>query len=130
MKRALFIDRDGTLIQEPADEQIDSFEKLAFVPGVMRNLGFIRKHCDYEFVMVSNQDGLGTPAYPEETFTGPHNLMMSTLEGEGVTFDDVLIDRVFRPDNPAQRAKPGTRYAGQIHDGRIRHVALLCHRRP
>ncbi len=116
MKRALFIDRDGTLIQEPADEQIDSFEKLAFVPGVMRNLGFIRKHCDYEFVMVSNQDGLGTPAYPEETFIGPHNLMMSTLEGEGVTFDDVLIDRSFPADNLPTR-KPGTGMLGKYMTG-------------
>lgn len=64
MKKALFIDRDGTLIKEPADEQIDAFEKLAFVPGVMRNLAFIRQKLDYEFVMVSNQDGLGTEALP------------------------------------------------------------------
>ena len=97
MKKALFIDRDGTLIKEPADEQIDAFEKLAFVPGVMRNLAFIRQKLDYEFVMVSNQDGLGTDAFPEDTFWPVHNLMMRTLEGEGVTFDDVLIDRSF-PD--------------------------------
>lgn len=116
MKKALFIDRDGTLIQEPADEQIDSFEKLAFVPGVMRNLGFIRKHCDYEFVMVSNQDGLGTPAYPEETFIGPHRLMMNTLEGEGITFDDVLIDRSFPADNLPTR-KPGTGMLGKYMTG-------------
>ena len=95
MKKALFIDRDGTLIKEPADEQIDAFEKLAFVPGVMRNLAFIRQKLDYEFVMVSNQDGLGTEAFPEDTFWPVHNLMMRTLEGEGVTFDDVLIDRSF-----------------------------------
>lgn len=116
MKRVLFIDRDGTLIQEPADEQIDSFEKLAFVPGVMRNLGFIRKHCDYEFVMVSNQDGLGTPAYPEETFIGPHRLMMNTLAGEGITFDDVLIDRSFPADNLPTR-KPGTGMLGKYMTG-------------
>ena len=93
MKKALFIDRDGTLIKEPADEQIDAFEKLEFVPGVMRNLAFIRQKLDYEFVMVSNQDGLGTDAFLEDTFWPVHNLMMRTLEGEGVTFDDVLIDR-------------------------------------
>lgn len=116
MKKALFIDRDGTLIREPEDEQIDSFEKLAFVPGVMRNLGFILKHCDYEFVMVSNQDGLGTPVYPEETFWGPHRLMMSTLEGEGVTFDDILIDRSFPEDNLPTR-KPGTGMLGKYMAG-------------
>lgn len=107
MKKALFIDRDGTLIKEPADEQIDSFEKLEFVPKVIRNLGFIRSKLDYEFVMVSNQDGLGTPAFPEETFWPAHNLMMHTLEGEGVTFDDVLIDRSFPADNAPTR-KPRT----------------------
>lgn len=116
MKKALFIDRDGTLIREPADEQIDSFEKLAFVPGVMRNLWFIRKHCDYEFVMVSNQDGLGTPAYPEDTFLGPHNLMMDTLAGEGVTFDDILIDRSFPSDHLPTR-KPGTGMLGKYMTG-------------
>ncbi|MCD8317999.1 MAG: bifunctional histidinol-phosphatase/imidazoleglycerol-phosphate dehydratase HisB [Paraprevotella sp.] len=107
MKRALFIDRDGTLIKEPADEQIDSFEKLEFVPGVMRNLSFIRKQLDFELVMVSNQDGLGTDSFPEDTFWPVHNLMMRTLEGEGITFDDVLIDRSFPEDHRATR-KPGT----------------------
>lgn len=107
MKKALFIDRDGTLIKEPADEQIDAYEKLEFVPGVMRNLGFIRSHLDYEFVMVSNQDGLGTSSYPEETFWPTHNLMMKTLEGEGITFDEICIDRSFPADNLPTR-KPGT----------------------
>ena len=116
MKKALFIDRDGTLIQEPADEQIDSFEKLVFVPGVMRNLSFIRRHSDYEFVMVSNQDGLGTPAFPEAAFRGPHNLMMNTLAGEGITFDDVLIDRSFPADNLPTR-KPGTGMLGKYMAG-------------
>ena len=68
MKRILFIDRDGTIIREPADEQIDSFDKLRFVPGIIRNLAFIREKLDFRFVMVSNQDGLGTPAFPEDTF--------------------------------------------------------------
>lgn len=116
MKRALFIDRDGTLIREPADEQIDSFEKLEFVPGVMRNLGFIRKRLDFEFVMVSNQDGLGTDAFPEDTFWPVHNLMMKTLAGEGITFDDILIDRSFPADNLPTR-KPGTGMLDRYMDG-------------
>ena len=116
MKKALFIDRDGTLIKEPADEQIDAFEKLAFVPGVMRNLAFIRQKLDYEFVMVSNQDGLGTEAFPEDTFWPVHNLMMRTLEGEGVTFDDVLIDRSFPEENLPTR-KPGTAMLGRYTSG-------------
>ena len=107
MKKALFIDRDGTIIKEPADEQIDSFEKLEFVPKVIKNLGFIRQTLDYEFVMVSNQDGLGTTSFPEETFWPAHNLMMRTLEGVGITFDDVLIDRSFPADNAPTR-KPRT----------------------
>lgn len=107
MKKALFIDRDGTLIKEPADEQIDAFEKLEFVPGVMRNLAFLREHADYEFVMVSNQDGLGTASYPEDTFWPTHNFMLNTLAGEGVTFDNILIDRSFPADNLPTR-KPGT----------------------
>ncbi len=107
MKKALFIDRDGTIIKEPADEQIDSFEKLEFVPHVIKNLGFIRQTLDYEFVMVSNQDGLGTDSFPEETFWPAHNLMLRTLEGEGITFDDILIDRSFPADNAPTR-KPRT----------------------
>ena len=99
MKQALFIDRDGTILMEPADEQIDAFEKFQFVPGVIRNLNFIRTKLDFEFVMVSNQDGLGTASYPEETFWPTHNLMLNTLKGEGVTFDDILIDRSFPEDN-------------------------------
>lgn len=107
MKKALFIDRDGTLIKEPADEQIDAFEKLEFVPKVIRNLAFIRQKLDYEFVMVSNQDGLGTASFPEETFWPAHNLMLQTLEGEGVAFDEILIDRSFPEDNAPTR-KPRT----------------------
>lgn len=92
---------------EPEDEQIDSFEKFQFVPGVIRNLHFIRTHLDFEFVMVSNQDGLGTDSYPEETFWPTHNLMLQTLKGEGIEFDDILIDRSFPEDNLPTR-KPGT----------------------
>ena len=107
MKQALFIDRDGTILVEPADEQIDSFDKFQFVEGVIRNLHFIRTKLDFEFVMVSNQDGLGTASYPEEDFWPTHNLMLNTLKSEGVTFDDTLIDRSFPADNLPTR-KPGT----------------------
>ncbi len=105
-KKILFIDRDGTLIAEPADEQIDSFDKLKFIPGVFKNLGFIRSKLDFEFVMVSNQDGLGTSSFPEETFWPVHNFILQTLEGEGIIFDDMLIDRHFPEDNSPMR-KPG-----------------------
>lgn len=107
MQRVLFIDRDGTLIEEPYDEQIDSFEKLKFVDGVFRNLGFIRRKLDFRFVMVSNQDGLGTPLFPEDTFWPVHNFILQTLEGEGISFDEQLIDRHFPEDNSPMR-KPGT----------------------
>ena len=107
MKRILFIDRDGTIIREPADEQIDSFDKLRFVPGVIRNLAFIREKLDFRFVMVSNQDGLGTQAFPEDTFWPVHNFILQTLADEGVTFDDILIDPHFPEDNAPTR-KPNT----------------------
>ena len=110
MNKILFIDRDGTLIEEPADEQIDSFEKLKFVKGVFRNLAFIREKLDFKFVMVSNQDGLGTDAFPEDTFWPVHNFILQTLEGEGITFDDILIDPHFPEDNAPTR-KPNT---GQV----------------
>lgn len=116
MKRALFIDRDGTILVEPEDEQIDSFEKFQFVPGVIRNLNFIRTKLDFEFVMVSNQDGLGTDSYPEADFWPTHNLMLNTLKGEGVTFDDMLIDRSFPEDNKPTR-KPGTGMLGKYMSG-------------
>ena len=106
-QKILFIDRDGTLIHEPADEQIDSFEKLRFVEGVFHNLSFIRKNLDFRFVMVSNQDGLGTSSFPEDTFWPVHNFILQTLEGEGITFDDIKIDRHFPEDNHPDR-KPGT----------------------
>lgn len=105
--KVLFIDRDGTILREPEDEQIDSFEKFRFLPGVIRNLNFIRTHTDYKFVMVSNQDGLGTDSYPEPTFWPTHNLMLQTLADEGVVFDDIKIDRSFPHENLPTR-KPGT----------------------
>src|SRR5574344_2185390 len=107
MKRILFIDRDGTIIKEPEDEQIDAFEKLQFVEGAIGNLAFLRQHTDYELVMVSNQDGLGTDSFPEETFWPVHNFILQTLKGEGVEFDDILIDRHFPNDNAPTR-KPAT----------------------
>ncbi|MDR4932085.1 bifunctional histidinol-phosphatase/imidazoleglycerol-phosphate dehydratase HisB [Segatella bryantii] len=107
MKKLLFIDRDGTLIEEPEDEQIDSFAKLKFTKGVFKNLGFIRSKLDYEFVMVSNQDGLGTESFPEDTFWPVHNFILQTLESEGITFDNILIDRHF-PEDKSPMRKPGT----------------------
>ncbi|MBQ3771794.1 MAG: bifunctional histidinol-phosphatase/imidazoleglycerol-phosphate dehydratase HisB [Bacteroidaceae bacterium] len=106
-QKILFIDRDGTLIKEPADEQIDSFEKLEFVPEMFRNLSFIKSHLDFKFVMVTNQDGLGTPANPSEKFWPIHNFVLQSLKGEGITFDAVHIDEHFPEDNSPMR-KPGT----------------------
>lgn len=115
MKKAIFIDRDGTIIAEPADEQIDSLEKLRFVPGVISALRALSGK-GFELVMVSNQDGLGTASFPEETFWPAHNMMLDTLRGEGVTFDDILIDRSFPEDNAPTR-KPGTGMLGHYLDG-------------
>lgn len=117
MKKALFIDRDGTIIVEPpVDYQVDSLEKLAFVPKVIRNLHFIQKELDFEFVMVTNQDGLGTDSFPEDTFWPAQNKMMDTLQGEGVVFNDVLIDKSFQEENLPTR-KPGTGMMGNYMDG-------------
>ena len=116
-KRALFIDRDGTLVEEPpVDYQLDSLEKLAFVPKVMRALYFIRKQLDFEFVMVSNQDGLGTASFPEETFWPAHNLMLKTLAGEGITFDDILIDPSM-PEEQSPNRKPRLGMLGRYLTG-------------
>ncbi|WP_299579762.1 bifunctional histidinol-phosphatase/imidazoleglycerol-phosphate dehydratase HisB [uncultured Sunxiuqinia sp.] len=116
MKKALFIDRDGTLIREPEDEQIDSLEKLEFIPGVFRNLYFVAKNLDYELVMVTNQDGLGTDSFPEDTFWPAHNKMLKAFENEGITFDAILIDRSFPEDNAPTR-KPRTGLMGKYMDG-------------
>ncbi len=119
MKRALFIDRDGTIIEEPEDEQIDSIEKFRFLPHVISSLSFLRQNTDYEFVMVSNQDGLGTPVYPTERFDQFQSLLLHTLGTEGVTFDDILIDKSFPEENLPTR-KPGvgmlTRYLNGDYD--------------
>lgn len=115
MKKAIFVDRDGTIIAEPADEQIDSLEKLEFVPGAISGLKALTG-LGYELVMASNQDGLGTDSFPEDTFWPAHNKMLKTLEGEGVVFDDFLIDRSFPEDNSPCR-KPGTGMFGRYLDG-------------
>ena len=107
-KRVLFIDRDGTLIYEsPNDPQIDSLEKLAFIPGVFTWLGRIARELDFELVMVTNQDGLGTSNFPEDTFWPVQNLVMKTLQGEGIEFQSVHIDRSMPAENKPTR-KPGT----------------------
>lgn len=107
MKRVLFIDRDGTLVLEPEDEQIDSLEKLEFYPGVFQYLARIASELEYELVMVTNQDGLGSASFPEETFWPTHNKIIRALENEGVHFSEVLIDRSF-PHEKLPTRKPGT----------------------
>lgn len=116
MKKVLFIDRDGTLIEEPpVDYQVDSLEKLAFVPKAITAMNRIAS-LDYELVMATNQDGLGTDSFPEETFWPAHNLMLKTLEGEGVRFDDILIDCSMPADNAPTR-KPRTGMFGKYLNG-------------
>lgn len=115
MNKAIFIDRDGTIIREPEDEQVDSLEKLSFVPGAISGLRALRG-LGYELVMATNQDGRGTEAFPEEDFMVPHRKMLETLEGEGVTFDDQLIDSHFPADGSPCR-KPGTGMFGKYISG-------------
>lgn len=105
MSKILFIDRDGVLIEEPADEQIDSFQKLRLVEGVIPALLRLRD-AGFEFVMVSNQDGLGTDSFPVEDFQGPQNLLLQILGSQGIRFREVLIDRHFPADQSPNR-KPG-----------------------
>lgn len=107
MKKVLFIDRDGTLIKEPEDEQIDSFAKLEFYPKALYYLSKIAAELDYELVMVTNQDGLGTDSHPETNFWPVHNFIMKTFEAEGVTFNEVIIDKTFAHENAITR-KPNT----------------------
>jgi imidazoleglycerol-phosphate dehydratase/histidinol-phosphatase len=106
-KKVLFIDRDGTIIKETADEQIDAFEKMIFYPKAFTYLGKIAKELDYELVMITNQDGLGTDIFPEDTFWPVHNFIVKAFENEGVVFDKIFIDRTFPKDN-ADTRKPGT----------------------
>lgn len=107
MQRVLFIDRDGTLIKEPEDFQIDSLEKLEFYPGVFQWLAKICNEMNYQLVMVTNQDGLGTSSFPEETFWPAHNKMLQALQNEGIVFNEILIDKSFPEDNLDTR-KPKT----------------------
>ncbi len=115
MKKAIFVDRDGTLIKEPADEQIDSLEKLEFVPGAISGMKALMG-LGFDIVMVTNQDGLGSDSFPWETFLPAHKKMLATLEGEGVTFDDELIDRSLPQDNAPTR-KPRTGMLVKYLDG-------------
>ena len=107
MKKLLFIDRDGTLVLEPEDYQVDSFQKLKFYPQVFTYLSKIAKELDYELVMVTNQDGLGTASHPEENFWPIQNFIIETFENEGVKFEDIFIDKTFAKDNAPTR-KPNT----------------------
>ncbi|OEJ99846.1 bifunctional histidinol-phosphatase/imidazoleglycerol-phosphate dehydratase HisB [Roseivirga misakiensis] len=108
MKKVLFIDRDGTIIVEPPiDFQVDSLEKLEFLPGAISNLRKIAEQLDFELVMVTNQDGLGSDSFPEDTFWPAQNKMLKTLEGEGVVFNEICIDRTFEAENAPTR-KPRT----------------------
>lgn len=109
MKKILFIDRDGTLILEPpVDYQVDRFEKLVFYPRVFAALSRIVEHLDFELVMVTNQDGLGTDAFPYQDFIGPHDLMLQAFENEGIKFKEVLIDKTFPHENaPTRKPKTG-----------------------
>ncbi len=107
MKKVLFIDRDGTLVLEPEDYQLDAFNKLIFYPQVFTYLGKIARELDYTLVMVTNQDGLGTESFPENTFWPVHNLLLKSLEQEGIFFEEVLIDRSLPKDDALTR-KPKT----------------------
>ena len=106
-KKILFIDRDGTLVLEPSDYQLDRFEKLVFYPEVFQYLAKIGNELDFEIVMVTNQDGLGTASFPEDTFWPVQNFILKTFENEGITFNEIFIDRSFPQDNAPTR-KPGT----------------------
>ncbi|MDA9202377.1 bifunctional histidinol-phosphatase/imidazoleglycerol-phosphate dehydratase HisB [Flavobacteriaceae bacterium] len=108
MKKVLFIDRDGTLALEPENYQLDALDKLVFYPGVFQYLGRIAKELDYELVMVTNQDGLGTDSFPEDTFWSTHDFMMTALKNEGINFSEVLIDKSLPADNaPTRKPKTG-----------------------
>ncbi len=116
MKKILFIDRDGTLIKEPKDYQIDAFEKLIFYPYVFQYMAKIARELDFELVMVSNQDGLGTDSFPEETFWPVQNFIIDSFKREGVVFSKVIIDKTFASENKPTR-KPGTALLSAYMDG-------------
>ncbi|MDW3647364.1 MAG: bifunctional histidinol-phosphatase/imidazoleglycerol-phosphate dehydratase HisB [Bacteroidia bacterium] len=116
-KRILFLDRDGTLIKEPPEDyQVDSLEKLAYIPGVIREMVRITEGSDFVWVMITNQDGLGTEGFPEEGFWAAHNQMMALFEGEGIHFDEVIIDRTYKAEGKPTR-KPGTALLTHYMDG-------------
>ena len=116
-KRILFLDRDGTLIKEPPEDyQVDSLEKLAYIPGVIREMVRITEGTDFVWVMITNQDGLGTEGFPEEGFWAAHNQMMALFEGEGIRFDEVIIDRTYKAEGKPTR-KPGTGLLTHYMDG-------------
>ncbi|HEA22771.1 hypothetical protein LCGC14_1091830 [marine sediment metagenome] len=118
-RKVLFIDRDGTIIKETVDEQIDGFEKMIFYPKAFTFLGKIAKELDFELVMITNQDGLGTDVFPENTFWPVHNFILKSFENEGVVFDKVFLDRTF-PHEDANTRKPGTglltEYFSDVYD--------------
>jgi imidazoleglycerol-phosphate dehydratase/histidinol-phosphatase len=140
-KRALFIDRDGTVIVEPpVTKQVDRLDLLEFVPGAIAALATIAREGIFELVMVTNQDGLGTPSFPEESFWPPHNEMLRVLATEGVQFSEILIDRSFAHEGKPTR-KPGTAMLNRYMDGeydldgsfvigdRITDIELACNLR-
>lgn len=116
MKKVLFIDRDGTIIREPDDFQVDVIEKLRFFPGAITNLAKIARETDFVLVMVTNQDGLGTVGFPEAAFHPAQNFVLQTLADEGVEFADIYVDRTFPHENAATR-KPGTGMLGKYLTG-------------
>ena len=119
MKRVLFIDRDGTIIKETSDEQIDAFEKLIFYPKAISFLSKIATELDFELAMITNQDGLGTDVFPEDTFWPVHNLIVDTFKNEGVVFEEEFIDRTFAKDNaPTRKPNTGllTKYFSEEYD--------------
>ena len=103
MQKILFLDRDGTIILEPSDYQVDALEKVTFYPKVFQYLSKIVQELDYELVMITNQDGLGTDSYPEDTFWPAHSKIIEAFENEGITFKEVLIDRTFAHENAPTR---------------------------
>jgi imidazoleglycerol-phosphate dehydratase/histidinol-phosphatase len=116
MKKVLFIDRDGTILIEPADEQIDSFKKMNFVPGAISALHKIATETEYELVMVSNQDGLGTASFPTRTFQPVHDLLLKILASEDIIFSDIYIDPTL-PEHKVSTRKPGIAMLGKYLEG-------------
>ena len=124
MKKVLFIDRDGTILTEPEDKQLDHIDKTGFLPGVICNLKKIAA-LDYELVMASNQDGLGTASFPEEDFWPVQNMMLKTLKSEGIEFDDILIDPTMPHENaPTRKPRTGmfTKYMKGDYDLKASYV--------